>query len=165
MKILSFFFIAFTVVVFGEINSFSEPNRNPYQEFYLRFYTAGLGSNLGSMQPVFVVKGRQFLYTREQNSYMGKRTKQTDTICSGIMRRSALDSLIQIVKDEKDTSVYETNASIMSGGIHGISVSIPGDKLEITLHNAWHATAQKIVDILNTHIPADKTKILIWFRP
>lgn len=53
----------------------------------------------------------------------------------------------------------------MSGGIH--SISVENDKINITfrLHNASDSTAQKIVDILNSNIPADKQKLRLFGFP
>jgi hypothetical protein len=134
--------------------------------FKLWYSYAGLGSGYGSMQPTFRVIGTDYVYTLEQNSsFTGKFDKKPEFVCKGKLRISSIDSIIDLVKDIKDTLVYKTNTGIMSGGIHNISVK--NDKINVTfqLHNASDSTAQKIVDILNFNIPADKERLWLLDFP
>ena len=143
-----------------------ETNQKPTSSFKLWYSYAGLGSGYGSMQPTFRVTGADYVYNLEQNSsFTGKYDKKPEFICKGKLRASSIDSIINLVKDIKDTLVYKTNTGIMSGGIHNISVK--NDKINITfqLHNASDPTAQKIVDILNFNIPADKQRLWLFDFP
>lgn len=136
-----------------------------YKTFNLYYSYSGLGSGMGSMQPTFRVTGKNFVYTSEQNSYYGKPDKKPENICEGTLRNSSIDSILNLVKDIKDTLVYKTNVGIKSGGIHNISVKYEKINLTFRLHNASDSTAQKIVDILNSNIPADKQKLWLFDFP
>lgn len=136
-----------------------------YEAFKLYYSFSGLGSGMGSMQPTFRVTGKNYVYTNEQNSYYGKPDKKPESICEGTLRASSIDSILNIVKDIKDTLVYKTNTSIMSGGLHNISVEYEKINVTFQLHNASDPTAKKIVDILNSNIPADKQRLWIFDFP
>jgi hypothetical protein len=69
------------------------------------------------------------------------------------------------VKDFKDTLVYKTNVGISSGGIHNISVQFEKTNVTFQLHNASDPNAQKIVDIINSNIPADKQRLWLFNFP
>lgn len=133
-----------------------------YENFKLSYSYAGLGSGMGSMQPNFRVTGKNFVYTREQNSYYGKPDKAPEYIREGTLRTSSIDSILNLVKDIKDTLVYKTNVGITSGGIDFISVRHEKINVSFELHNASDSTAQLIVDILNSNIPADKPKLWLF---
>lgn len=117
---------------------------------------------MGSMQPTFRVIGNKYVYTQEQNSYYEKSDKKPQAICEGTLRFSAIDSILNIVKDIQDTLVYRTNIGISCGGIHHISVRYEKTKMTFGLLNASDPRAQKIVEILNTNIPADKPKLWLF---
>ena len=131
--------------------------------FKLSYFYAGLGSGLGSMQPTFRVVGTDYYYNLEQNSsYTGEIEMKPQLICKGKLREASIDSIINLVKDMNDTLIYNTNINIMSGGIHSITVKYKKIAVTFRLHNASDATAQKIVDILNTNIPIDKDKLWLF---
>jgi hypothetical protein len=142
-----------------------EVQNDRYAGFKLYYSYAGLGSGMGSMQPTFRATGASYIYTFQQNSYIGKPDKQPETKCRGILRNSSIDSIINLVKDIKDTLIYETNASIMSGGIHNVSVIYGKINITFKLHNASNKTARKIVDILNSNIPADQERLFLFNFP
>lgn len=127
--------------------------------FSLYYNYAGLGSNMGSMQPVIRINETHLVYTYEQNSYYEKKTKQPDTICMVELRNVSIDSIIAIVKPLGDSTVYETNPCIMSGGIHRLAVIVNNDTTDFTLHNTFDRTALQITRILNAYLPMDKK---IW---
>jgi len=124
--------------------------------FYLYYGFAGLGSNLGSFQPTIIIRGTSFVYTYEQNSYWGEKSKEKDTICLALFRQSSIDSILEIVKNLKDTTINEYNHCIMSGGIHFLSISNGIDTTSFELMNTFDYTALKVADILNQYVPADK---------
>lgn len=173
MKQISIYF--FGLLVFFSCNSktTAQNDLNPnelakqvkngeYEDFKLYYSYAGLGSGMGSMQPKFRETGTNYVYTFEQNSFYTKPDKQPEPRYNGILRNSSIDSIINLVKDIKDTLIYKTNAGIMSGGIHNLSVSFGKINVTFQLHNAYDPTAQKILDILNSNIPDDKEKLWIF---
>lgn len=141
---------------------------NPLTEpgtFKLYYSYAGLGTGMGSMQPTFKVTGKNYVYTSEQNSFYGKPGKKTEVICKGTLRTSSIDSILNIVKDLKDTLVYKTNVRILGGGIHNISVEYEKINVTFQLHNASDSIAQKIVNLLNSNIPMDNQKLWLFDFP
>lgn len=119
-----------------------------------------------SMQPVFNVTGTDFIYTSEQTSfYEGTERQKPDTICTGKLRTSSIDSIIDLVDEIKDSLIYRTNIHIMSGGLHNIHISKNNIDVEFTLHNATDPIAQKIVDILNKYIPDNEKKLWLFDMP
>src|SRR5437763_12993579 len=49
---------------------------HPGNDFYLYYGISGLGANLGSFEPTLRINKNKFTYTKEQNSYFGKRSKK-----------------------------------------------------------------------------------------
>ncbi len=142
------------ITVFSQTNSIISGNSIP--AFYLHYGFSGLGSNMGSFQPTIKIKGTDFIYTYEQNSYWGEKSKRVDTICIKIFKQSSIDSIIEIIKDLKDTTIKEYNPCVMSGGIHFLSVSDGIDTTSFELMNTFDYTALKISNILNQYTPVDK---------
>jgi hypothetical protein len=127
--------------------------------FYYSF--AGLGSNTGSMQPKIRINGTKLIYTHEQNSYYGHKTKSPDTIFVATIRQSSIDSILTLIKDLKDSTIYETNPCIMSGGIHNMTIVTNNDKTSFILHNTFHRNALKISEIINQYLHKYKN---IWAK-
>jgi hypothetical protein len=131
-------------------------------DFSFSYVSAGLGSNYNSMRPVFRIKGNEYLYTLEENSSFDGTFSQTpDTICLGFFRTNSIDSIIGLAKQIEDSTLYATNAGIMSGTIETITITSDSSYLEITLHNTSHSLADKIVKIVNSNIPSDKRKLYL----
>lgn len=136
--------------------------QNSYTNFTLGFVTSGMGSNMGSMQPYFRVKGTSYCYTYEQNSsYWGKKTKEADTICTGQIRSSSMDSILALVAGLKDTLTTEIG-SVMSGAYQSLWIEYGDLNRKFHLHNSTHPVAEKIVDILNSNIPAGKPRLWLF---
>ena len=151
---------------FGCLSQEVPENGNPlHADFELTYMSAGLGSGMGSMQPTFRVQGTKYVYTYEQNSYYGEKSKQPEMICSGRLRLSSIDSILFLIKEIEDTEVYRTNVDVLSGGIQSIKISNKNTDLIFKLHNASDPIAKEIVDILNTNIPSDKRKLYLFFLP
>lgn len=141
------------------------PEQGPVGEsddFSLYFSHVGLGSNMGSMQPVFKVDGLKFTYTNEQTSFYGEQTKKPIKICEGEISESAIDSIIGLVDMIEDSLVYRTNVGILSGGVHTIYIHKGAIDITFSLHNETDSTAEKIVAILNAYIPDDKLKLWLF---
>jgi hypothetical protein len=148
------------VVLCGFSDGYKRETRKPKSgPFYLYYCFAGLGFNMGSMEPTLQVWGTKFLYTYEQNSYYGQRDKQPDTILQGNLKQASIDSIIELVKDMKDTSFFESNPCIMSGGIHNMSIAIGEDTVGYEMMNTMDTTVLKVIKILNPYLPGDKK---IW---
>jgi len=145
------FFYLTVLTSFGQAKSVI-----PDTTFYLYYGYAGLGSGLGSFQPTIIIRGTNFVYTYEQNSYWGEKSKEKDTICVKAFRQTSIDSILAIVKDLKDTKINEYNHCIMSGGIHFLSISNGKDTTNFELMNTFDYTALKVADILNQYAPTDK---------
>lgn len=133
------------------------------QEFELSFIDAGLGSNFGSKRPKFIAKGMDYTYTLSQNSfYDGQDIEEPELICEGKLRRSSVDSIIMLVNEIQDSSIYKVDPGIMSGVYQMLFISYGEREIEFTLHNAYDVTAAKILSILNSNIPPDKRKLWIF---
>lgn len=127
-----------------------------YKNFKLTYSYAGLGSGFGSLQPTFRVKGLDYTYTLEQNSYRkGSKKKEPELLSKGKLRPTSVDSIRTILKN-KDTTIYRTNTGIMSGGVHEIFIKDSDLKVTFTLHNASDSIAEQIVNILNSNITFER---------
>ena len=111
---------------------------------------------MGKLAPTIQIKGTNFLYTYEQNSYYGEKSKRADTICVKKFRQTSIDSILEIIKYLKDTAIKEYNFCIMSGGIHFLTITNGIDTTSFQLSNTFHYTALKVANILNVYVPEDK---------
>jgi len=158
--------IAFLIL--SGFSAVKEQTENAYwehsKEFKLSYTICGMGSNSYSSFPAFHARGNTFEYTSEQNGFMEKNAKRATpvVICKGNIRYSAIDSIIALVNQSPELNSYSTNTGIMSGTINYLIVEIEGVKHEFTMHNAGNPIAKQVVDILNSHIPADKEKMWVW---
>ena len=131
--------------------------------FELYFSYTSLGSNLGSMQPVFKVCSDQFVYTQQQTSWItGMPIKPIDTIAIGSLRKTSLDSIVDLVANIQDSTIYKTDISIMSGGIHTLSIQTNTRKVIFELHNAHDPIAAEIIAILNSNLPIRMKKLWLF---
>lgn len=128
--------------------------------FSLHYLSAGLGSGMGSMQPTIHIVNQRFVYTWEQNSYYGEKTKKPDTVCILPFRQSSIDSILEILKPLKDTTISRINPCIMSGGVQYLTIGNGPDTVHFRLHNSADTTALKIMALLNQYAPADKQLFL-----
>ncbi len=130
--------------------------------FTLSYISIGLGSNMWTMQPMFRVKGSQFIYTSEDAwQFKDSEKPKADTLLIGNFRTSSIDSILNIATGIRGDSVYKLNAGVMSGGIVNLCFSTNRRKLSFELHNSNDTTAKKIVDILNGYIPDKYRKLWI----
>ena len=111
---------------------------------------------MGSFQPTIKIHGTNFLFTYEQNSYYGEKSTRIDTICIKEFRKNSIDSIVEIIKDLKDTTIKEYNFCIMSGGIHYLTIANGIDTTNFELSNTFDYTALKIATILNEYLPSGK---------
>ena len=128
--------------------------------FTLTYNKVGFGSNMFAMQPVFKISGNSFTYTYENAWRWEDRKINRDTLLTGYVRQSSVDSISVLISNIKDTSVYKSDP-FMSGSISYLSIANNIQKLSFTLHNASDSTANKVVDILNTYIPSHLNNLYI----
>lgn len=159
MKLL-FFFVGLT---FTSMKAFAQQaDTKTDTSFTLSYISIGLGSNMWTMQPMFRVKGCQFIYTSEEAwQFKDSEKPKADTLLIGNFRASSIDSILNLSTEIKGDSVYRLNTGVMSGGIINLYFSSNRRKLSFDLHNANDTTAQKIVDILNGYIPDKHRKLWI----
>jgi tRNA A37 threonylcarbamoyladenosine synthetase subunit TsaC/SUA5/YrdC len=84
-----------------------------------------------------------------------------DTLLTGGLRITAVDSIKNLIGAMKDSVIYCSGA-ILSGSKSYITVTTNDKEISFQLHNASDTTAEKIVDILNSHIPAGYRKLHIF---
>lgn len=133
------------------------------QEFELSFIDAGLGSNFGSKRPKFIAKGMDYTYTLSQNSFWkGQEVEKPEFICEGKLRRSSVDSIIMLINEIQDSSIYKVDPGISSGVYQTLNISYGDREIEFGLHNAYDVTVAKILSILNSNIPPGKRKLYIF---
>lgn len=121
----------------------------------------GFGSNMFTMQPVFSVQGTKFVYTSEEVWIMPDQKEiQRDILLMGDFRTSAIDSIKNLISELKDSVIFRSSA-ILSGSESDITIKTTTKKIRFELHNASDTTAEKIVDILNSHIPVGFNKLHI----
>jgi hypothetical protein len=139
---------------FCQIDASKKTGDSP--SFYLSYALAGLGSNLEKFQPTIKINATKFLYTYEQNSFWRVKNKTIDTISFLQFRQTSIDSILEIIKGMKDTTIHRSHSGIMSGGIHFLTVSNGVDTINFNMKNTFDYTALKIANILNTYLPKDK---------
>ena len=111
---------------------------------------------MGRPMPTLQIQNNKFVYTRKQNSYLGKRSKKKGLISSGSIRRSSIDSILLLINGLQDSTIYKTNPCIMSGGITYVTIAHGTDTTKFTLHNTSDFVVLKIVEIINPYLPKDK---------
>ena len=155
----SFLILIACLFFIGQI-AFAQSNKekkSDKQATYIYYAFAGLGSNLGNFEPTLRVKGTKFKYTYEQNSSLfGKFSNKAKKISSGHFRQSSVDSILDLVKDMKDTLISRFNPCIMSGGIHFLTIANGTDTTKFDLHNTFDYTALKIISIINEYLPTNE---------
>jgi hypothetical protein len=67
-----------------------------------------------------------------------------------------------VFNELSDTAIYETNLSVMSGGVHTITMATSIKMVKISLHNANHALADRIVAIINEDLPEGVVKLWLY---
>lgn len=131
--------------------------------FELRYSYAGLGSQFGTLQPVFEVHGCQYELRKEQNSYWGKPSEKPQFICKGFLRPSSVDSVVRLVAFLRDTTIQKTDPDILSGGVHSLSIQARDINVSYRLHNIHDPIAAEVLEILNSNLP--EAHRMLWIFP
>jgi hypothetical protein len=158
---LKSFFIILAVALFScqqKNNSQNMSEKSVDKPFYLTYTYAELGSNIGKKEPTVRISGTRLIYTYEQNSsWDGKILKEdVDTILVGAFRETSIDSIKNILVNLKDTTIFQTNPCIISGGIHYLTVAFGTDTTKFELMNTFDYTALLITNLLNQYLPVEK---------
>lgn len=113
--------------------------------FQLRYSFAGLGSNMGSSFAGFKLEGNHYEFVTEVNSCYDGQSTPAELEFEGELSDEIMDGLMTIFNEIPDTSIYETNLSVLSGGVHTITMGSAVKMVKFTLHNASHPTDRKSV--------------------
>jgi hypothetical protein len=124
--------------------------------FFLAYTFDGLGSNTGNKQPSITITGTKLIYTYEQKNFYGQESKNIDTALILAMRITSIDSIVNLIKDLGDTTIFESNPNIMSGGVHFLTITLGKDTVRYELMNTFDRGALKIMDIINPYLTRDK---------
>lgn len=156
---ISFFLLSFT----NETSDSLEPLTNSINlNFKLHYMQVGFGSNMSDMQPIFKVDGVNFIYTSgEVWLWPGQTELERDTLLRGNFRTSSIDSILNFISQVQDTLTRKSNPYVMSGSASFIEISTGLKKISFHLHNSSDTTAEKIVSLLNSHIPKEYQKLYI----
>lgn len=154
-------FVDLPTVNFTNSKSFRERNNDSGLNIWYGY--AGLGANFGSMQAVLEVTGNEYVLTKQQNSFYTERSKEKIFLSNGLIRWSSLDSILGLVAFMKDTTIFDFNPHISSGGMQYLTIRTPSIDVEFELHNMYNPIAARIVDILNSNLPADQR--ILWIFP
>ena len=155
--------VAFTLVL-ALICSISIAQTTDWSnEFQLRYSYAGLGSNTGSEFSGFKLEGNHFQCVREVNScYEGGLSNDPKIVTEGNLSDETMEALMAVFNELSDTTIYETNLSVMSGGVHTITMATSVKMVKISLHNANHELAKRIVAIINEGLPEEAEKLWLF---
>lgn len=66
------------------------------------------------------------------------------------------------MKNIPDTLIYATNIDEMSGGAYYLTVKTDSISITFNLHNATHQIAEKIIALLNSHLPNKERPLTLW---
>ena len=157
------FFLFFIAVTFISLKVFAQQKDSKIDtSFTLYYISIGLGGNMWEMQPMFKVKGSEFVYTLEEAwQHEGTVKPKADTLLIGNFRLSSIDSILNISTEIKGNSVYKLSSRIKGGGIINLYFISNRRKLSFNLHNSTDTTAKKIIDVLNGYIPDQYQKLWI----
>jgi len=154
--------LCLTVLVISTALSAQKADTAKHPTFTLSYISVGLGSNMWHMQPAFRAKDNRFIYTMEQTWQSENFKKQKpDTLVTGSLRQSSIDSIVNLANEIKGDSVYKLNSKVMSGGVVYLTITNENRTLHFHLSNSFDATAQKIIAILSTYIPTTHQQLWI----
>ncbi len=132
--------------------------------FKLVYSTVGMGSNFMSCQPVFEVKGSQFIYMNNQTSgYTNGQWLENDTLLTGNFRKTAADSIIDLLQPISVADSFFCNPAVSSGLIHTLVVTHGKFHRKITLMNTSEKNCWGVVQLLNAFIPNDQPQLPMIF--
>jgi hypothetical protein len=130
--------------------------------FELKYSFAGLGSNMGSAFVGFKLEGNHYQYVTEVNSCYEGQSTDPEVKLEGELSDETMGGLMAIFNDMSDTTIYETNLSVLSGGVHTITMGSAVKMVKFTLHNANHEKAIQILDLINAELPEDYQKMWLF---
>lgn len=120
--------------------------------FKLHYMQVGFGSTMYELQPVFVINNNGFVYTIEEVWIYPNQTNITrDTLAIGNFRKSSIDSIVNIVNSTNGSFISKSRL-LSSGTATYMSIKAGNKKLKIDLLNSSDATAERILNIINTYM-------------
>jgi hypothetical protein len=155
--------VLFAIILAVTFSSVMAQSTDWSSEFQLRYSFAGLGSNTGTSAAGFKLEGNHFEIVKEVNKcYEGGLDTNSNTVSEGELSDETMKALMLVFNDLSDTAIYETNLSVMSGGVHTITMATSIKMVKISLHNANHALADRIVAIINEDLPEGVVKLWLY---
>lgn len=160
------------------IIAFLSLNHSFGQDYYLKYWSVGLGSNaiwFMSEEQKDCASGLQVEIHDTVLTYsICERTDQfeIDTVFNDTIwakqrnfyklnfRQSSIDSIISFLDTLKGKDIYRTNPNIMSGGIDNYFIQYQEWCSQFTLKNTYDSTALLITNLINTYLP-EKNQIYV----
>lgn len=132
--------------------------------FKLTYTVAGLGSNMGKKGPYLEIKGLNYCYLYKQNSsWDGTFTEKADTVCTGKLSVTAVDSILLIAKSQIGGPEISAFGTAMSGSLYSLYITQYDFNLHYSLMNTSNVNAQRILDIISREMCADHNNDLQLF--
>lgn len=143
-------------------NTTDSLKQNRHKNFKLSYTSVGLGSNMTTQQPRFIIKGLHYVYTLE-DAWKFKNVKKNKprNLGTGFIRPSSIDSILNIAREAKQKFVYKSNPKVRSGNMVYLNVDSLKQIIHFELINAKDENAAKIVAILNEYIPGNIRPLFI----
>lgn len=113
--------------------------------FYLDYSYAGLGSNTGVSSLGARIEGTTFKLFQQQNSCIEGQTAPEGLVYEAELSPDAILELGLLFAEVSDTSIYESNISIMSGGVFTLVMRDDTKLFKLSLHNTSHKWAERLV--------------------
>jgi len=139
------------------------PATQPYLGYFkIQYVFVGLGSNMYELQPMFDVENKNFTYTfGDVWLTPGEEKPKPDTVITGTLRQSSIDSIVALLPPCRDTTIKKINTRVMSGGLDCLDIFTDDKSVCFYLDNSYHIIAAKIVAILNTYVPPACQQLII----
>jgi hypothetical protein len=138
--------------------------------FYLHYRFVGLGSNLfrkfypeidinGDTLTLTIQKKSEHYSVKKYGNYIDTLWKKNNAHYKLKIRPSSVDSIIKLVGNLKDTTIFDSNPCIMSGGVHLLTIATGTDTVKYKFMNTFERPALKIVHVINSYLPKENK---IW---
>lgn len=134
------------------------------EDFYLDYSFAGLGLNTGVPSLGVRIEGTSFKLFEQQNTCTSGPKYPEGLVYEAELSQDAILELGLLFAEVSDTTIYNSNVSIVNGGVYTLVMHDSGKNFKLSLHNSAHKWAERLVLILNPEIPADLNKKLKTFN-
>ncbi|MEO9534028.1 MAG: hypothetical protein ABJG68_03450 [Crocinitomicaceae bacterium] len=155
--------LVFIVLMLCATSMVSAQEANWTSEFQLRFSFAGLGDNSGTSATGFQLEGNHFKIVNETNQcHEGGLDPNSKTLTEGELSEETMEALMEVFNDLSDTTIYKTDLTVSSGGVHTLTMATSVKMVKFSLHNETDETARKIIAIINEGLPEGVEKLWIY---